>query len=88
MAFRLYPIYLIILLFSDWPETCNPVVDWTSVPAMNNPTRTLIRHLAWIVALKLLVLLALWAWLIRPHRVAVQSEETSNHLIESAETEP
>lgn len=48
---------------------------------MNLSDRRLLKHLGWAVALKLVVLTALWWAFIREARVPVDSERAALHLL-------
>jgi cytoskeletal protein RodZ len=40
----------------------------------------LVRHLAWMVVVKLIVLAALWWWFVREQRVTLDANDAAQHL--------
>jgi hypothetical protein len=40
----------------------------------------LVRHLAWVVVIKLIVLAALWWWFVRDQRVMLDATDAAQHL--------
>lgn len=51
---------------------------------MNLSDRTLIQKLALVLALKLVVLFALWWWFVRDHGVQVDSSGVAAQLLQAA----
>ena len=51
---------------------------------MNKTTSKLGRELAWIIALKLVLLVLIWKAFIAPYRVAVGADTVSGKLLEPA----
>jgi hypothetical protein len=51
---------------------------------MNKTTSKLSRELAWIIALKLVLLLLIWKAFIAPYRVEVDADAVSGKLLEAA----
>ncbi|HET8695457.1 MAG TPA: hypothetical protein VFM33_12360 [Aquabacterium sp.] len=47
---------------------------------MTSPDRRLLRHLAWVLAIKLAALFALWWYFVRDDRVSVTAGEVAQHI--------
>ncbi|PRD65863.1 cytochrome oxidase putative small subunit CydP [Malikia granosa] len=48
---------------------------------MKNPPNPLVRKLAWAVAIKLLLLTAIWWFFLADQKVEVDAERASHHLL-------
>lgn len=47
---------------------------------MTSPDRRLLRHIAWVLAIKVVALVALWWLFVRDDRVSVTAGEVAQHL--------